>query len=187
MSARVGNIITPFTIELQRQIPWLTQVLIVHKIENYLKLYLTMLSNLKQYILLSHFGDFDCDSTSNWTYFSFLSLRAVSTQSPRICSGVANEQKFFNLFKFFSICCAVSAESYCNLRGFAVHLPSNWRRLRCEPMETAARLWRMHGDCAVNQIKCNGNDVVHCYVINFILQNNERWRVNDKDKINDSV
>ena len=52
-------------------------------------------------------------------------------------------------------------------------------------METAVRLWGMHGDCAPNHIKYNENDVVQCVVINFILRNNEWWRGNDK--INDCV
>ena len=37
-------------------------------------------------MLLSHFGDFDCDSSANGTFFSFLSLPTVSTQSQRIRS-----------------------------------------------------------------------------------------------------
>ena len=37
-------------------------------------------------MLLSHFGDFDCDSTANRTFFGFLSLPAVSTQPQRIRS-----------------------------------------------------------------------------------------------------
>ena len=68
----------------------------------------------------------------------FLVFR-VSAQSPRIrrksqgiCSGVANEQKIFNLFNIFSIRKAVSLESYCTLRGCAVHSPSNWQRLRLD-------------------------------------------------------
>ena len=32
-------------------------------------------------MLLSHLGDFDCDSTANYALFSFLSLRAVSAHS----------------------------------------------------------------------------------------------------------
>ena len=44
-------------------------------------------------------------------------------------------------------------------------------------MEVAARLWRMHGDSAANHIKYNENDLVDCFVINFILQNNECWKV----------
>ena len=44
------------------------------------------------------------------------------------------------------------------------------RRLRCDHTETAVRLWRMQEDCATNHIKCNGNDVVDCFEINFILQ-----------------
>ena len=44
------------------------------------------------------------------------------------------------------------------------------------------RLWRMHEDCAANHIKYNGNDVVDCFVINFILQNNEWWKGNGKLK-----
>ena len=59
----------------------------------------------------------------------------------------------------------------------AVHSPSNCQQLRCEPIEVAARLWRMHGDCAANHIKYNENDLVDCFVINFILQNNESWKV----------
>ena len=43
----------------------------------------------------------------------------------------------------------------------------------------------MHGDCATNHIKCNGNDIVDCFVINFILQNNDWWKGNGK--INDFV
>ena len=136
---------------------------------------------------LSHFVEFDCDFTANWTFFSFQSPLAVSTHSPyirsesqRIGSGVANQQKFFNRFKNFAIRSAVSVESYCSLCGFAVHSPSNWRRLRCKPTETAVRLWRMHGDCAANHIRYNENDVVDCFVINFILQNNEWWKGNGK-------
>ena len=133
---------------------------------------------------LSHFGEFDCDSTAYWTFFSFQSLRAFAMSlnafAMSLKVGVANEQKFFNRFKKFSICSAVSVESYCSLRGFAVHSPSNWRRLRCEPTETAVRLWRMHGDCAVNHVTYNENDVVDCFVINFILQNNKWWKGNGK-------
>ena len=47
MSARIGSIITPFTIELQRQIPWLTQVFL-KKIKNYLTLHYAMLISLIQ-------------------------------------------------------------------------------------------------------------------------------------------
>ena len=43
----------------------------------------------------------------------------------------------------------------------------------------------MLGDCAANHIKYNGNDVVDCFVKNFILQNNEWWKGNVK--INDCV
>ena len=32
-------------------------------------------------MLLSHFGELDCDSTANWTFFIFQSLRAVSAHS----------------------------------------------------------------------------------------------------------
>ena len=52
--------------------------------------------------------------------------------------------------------------------------------MRYEPTETAVRLWRMHGDCAANHVRYNGNDVVDCFVINFILQNNEWWKGNGK-------
>ena len=31
--------------------------------------------------MLSHFGEFDCDSTANWTFVSFQSLRAVLAHS----------------------------------------------------------------------------------------------------------
>ena len=108
------------------------------------------------------------------------SLSAFAAHSQCICSGVAYKQKFFNRFKIFLIRSAVSVESYCSLRGFAVHSPSNWRRLPCE-----VRLWRMHGDCAANHIRYNGNDVVDCFVINFILRNNEWWKGNGK--INNSL
>ena len=57
--------------------------------------------------------------------------------------------------------------------------------MRCEPTETAVRLWRMHGDCAANHARYNVNDVVDCFVINFILQNNEWWKGNGK--INNSL
>ena len=43
----------------------------------------------------------------------------------------------------------------------------------------------MHGDCTANHIKYNGNDVVDCFVINFILQNTEWCKGNRK--INDYV
>ena len=45
----------------------------------------------------------------------------------------------------------------------------------------------MHGDCAANHVRYNGNDVpvVDCFVINFILQNNEWWKGNGK--INNSL
>ena len=58
-------------------------------------------------------------------------------------------------------------------------------RMRCEPTETAVRLWRMHGDCAANHARYNGNDVVDCFVINFIFQTNEWWKGNGK--INNSL
>ena len=54
--------------------------------------------------------------------------------------------------------------------------------MRCEPTETAVRLCRMHGDCAANHIRYNGNHVVDCFVINFILRNNEWWKGNGKIK-----
>ena len=38
----------------------------------------------------------------------------------------------------------------------------------------------MHVDCAANHIRYNGNDVVDCFVINFILRNNEWWKGNGK-------
>ena len=38
----------------------------------------------------------------------------------------------------------------------------------------------MHGDCAANHISYNGNDVVDCFVVNFILRNNEWWKGNGK-------
>ena len=38
----------------------------------------------------------------------------------------------------------------------------------------------MYGDCAANHIWYNGNDVVDCFVINFILRNNEWWKGNGK-------
>ena len=50
--------------------------------------------------------------------------------------------------------------------------------MSCEPTETAVRLWRMHGDCAANHIRYNGNDVVNCFVINFILRIHEWWKGN---------
>ena len=143
-------------------------------------------------MLLSHFGEFDSESTANWIFFSLQSLCAVSrhlqrihsafaahlqcirNESQRICIGVANEQNFFNLFKTFSIRSAVSMESYCSLCGFAVLSPSNRRRLlwNCAaiPRRLPIRLWRMHGDCAANYIRYNGNDVVDCFVINSILR-----------------
>ena len=112
------------------------------------------------------------------------SLSAFAAHSPYIRneSQSANQQKFFNRFKNFAIRSAVSVESYCSLCGLAVHSPSNWRRLRCKPTETAVRLWRIIiiGDCAANHIRYNGNGVVDCFVINFILQNNERWKGNGK-------
>ena len=43
----------------------------------------------------------------------------------------------------------------------------------------------MHGDCAADHIKYNENGVVDCFVINFILPNNEWWKGNGK--INDFV
>ena len=58
-------------------------------------------------------------------------------------------------------------------------------RMGCEPTKTALRLWRMHGDCAANHIRYNGNDVVDCFVINFILRKNEWWKGNGK--INNSL
>ena len=78
-------------------------------------------------MLLSHFGDFDCDSTATYAFFGFFessrSLNALSAQflrscseSQRIRSGVANEQKFFNLFKKFLVCSAVSVESLCRIQ-----------------------------------------------------------------------
>ena len=43
----------------------------------------------------------------------------------------------------------------------------------------------MHGDCAANHCRYNGNDVIDCFEINFILPNNEWWKGNGK--INDSL
>ena len=114
-------------------------------------------------MLLSHLGDFDCDSTANYALFSFLSLRAVSAHSQLVLSAFAvslsafamespTRKKFPTCSKLFSIRSAVCVESYSSLRGLAVHSPSNWRRLRCEPTETTGRLWRMHGNCAANHI-----------------------------------
>ena len=47
-------------------------------------------------------------------------------------------------------------------------------------MDIAGRLWQMHGDCAANHIEFNRNVVVNCFVMNTILQNNERWKGSDK-------
>ena len=38
----------------------------------------------------------------------------------------------------------------------------------------------MHGDCAANHIKFSENDIVNCFEINFILQNNDCWKSNCK-------
>ena len=114
-------------------------------------------------------------------YFSVFRVSAQSqrirSESQRICSGVTNEQSLCNLLKNCSIRSAVSVEWYSSVRVFAVHSPSNRGRVLCEPTETAERLWRMHGDCAANHNRFDGNDVVECFVINFILRNKEWWKV----------
>ena len=138
---------------------------------------------------LSHFGEFDCDSTANWRFCSFQSLSAFVAHSQWVSVHSQWSRQRAKIFQFAVQSpwsrTAVSVESYCSLRGFAVHSPSNWRRLRCEPTETAVRLWRMQRDCAANRIRYNGNDVVDCFVINFILRNNEWWKGNGK--INNSM
>ena len=131
------------------------------------------------------------------------SVFRVSAQSQRIHSAFAvhsqwisahshwsrQRAKFFQpVQKFFN--------SKCSLRGvvlqspwvrsaFAIKLTETALRLRCAPTETAVRLWRMHGDCAANHIRYNRNDVLDCFVINFILRNNAWWKGNGK--INDSL
>ena len=57
--------------------------------------------------------------------------------------------------------------------------------MSCEPKETAVRLWRMHGDCATNHIRYNGNDGADRFVLNFILRDNEWWKGNGN--INNSL
>ena len=60
----------------------------------------------------------------------------------------------------------------------AVHSPSN---LTATALRThggcSETLANAHGDCAANHIKYNKNNLVDCFVINFILQNNECWKV----------
>ena len=62
--------------------------------------------------------------------------------------------------------------------------------------DCAAKALRTHGDCSTTlanawRLRCescevyNGNDVVDCFVINFILRNNEWWKGNGK--INNSL
>ena len=104
-------------------------------------------------------------------------LRIEHFSVQRICGGVANEQNFFNRFrKFFnsqrSLCGVVLQFPWVH-SAFAIKLTETVLRMSCKPTETAVRLWRMHGDCAANHIRYNGNDGADCFVINFILQNNE--------------
>ena len=127
----------------------------------------------KKWIMpLSNFGEFDCDSTANWTFFGFQSLRAVSAQSQRIRSAFSahsqrilsafavhsqwvsahsqwsrQRAKFFQPVQNFLIRSAVSVESYCSLRGLAVHSPSNWRRLRYECAANPRRLQYDSDEC----------------------------------------
>ena len=110
------------------------------------------------------------------------SVFRVSAHSQRIRIGVADQQNSFNRFKKFLIRSAVSVESHCSLRevvlqspwvrsAFAIKFTETALRMHCEPTETAVRLWRMHGDCAANHVRYNGNDVADCFVIKFILRN----------------
>ena len=87
-------------------------------------------------MLLSHFGDFDCDSTCELYIF-------LCSTSPHIRSGVANEQKFFNLFKNFSIRSAVSVGLLCIRPQIDGDCTANPRRLQCDPrksQKTALRI-----------------------------------------------
>ena len=98
-----------------------------------------------------------------------VSLSAFALESPtsKIFQPV---QKFCNSQR--SLCGVVLQYPWVR-SAFAIKLTETALRMRCEPTETAVRLWRMHGDCAANHIRYNGNDVVDCFVINFILRNNE--------------
>ena len=116
------------------------------------------------------------------------SVFRVSAQSQRIRSGVTKEQKIFQpVQKIFNLQCSslrgVVLQSTSVRSAFAIKLTDTALRMRCEPTETAVRLW--HRDCAANHIRYNGNDVVDCFVINFILRNNQWWK--DNGKINNSL
>ena len=104
-----------------------------------------------------------------------LSASAVESPTSKFFQPVQN---FFNSQRSLR---GVVLQSPWVRKAFAIKLTETAAlRLRCEPTETAMRLWRMHGDRAANHIKYNGNDVVACFVINFILQNNEWWKGNGK-------
>ena len=79
------------------------------------------------------------------------SVFCVSTKSQHICSGVANEQKFFNLLSF-SIHSAVSVKSHLSLRGFTVKSAWNW--------------WRPSWHCTANCVAVNcgsGRSLWKCF------------------------
>ena len=122
----------------------------------------------------------------------FQSLRAVSAHSQKVsahlqwsCQRAKNFQPVQYFFNSQSSLRRVVLHSPWVRSAFAIKLAATALRLRCEPTKYAVRLGRMHGDCPANNITYNGNDEVDCFVINFILRNNEWWKGNGK--INDSL
>ena len=119
-------------------------------------------------MLLSHFGEFDCYSTANWTFFSF--------QSPRSLSAFAVESPTSKDFSTGSKIFQFAAQSSWIRSAFATKLTetalrthrdcstilANAQRLRCESYQLQ-RKWR-------SWIFCN----------KFYLRNNEWWKGNGK-------
>ena len=102
--------------------------------------------------------------------------------SQRIRKGVANEEKNFNLFKIFSIrSAAVTLESLWFRSAFAIKLTETELRTHGDSGETLANARSLRA----KRIKFKRNGLAGCFVINIILQNNERWKGNGK--INDCV
>ena len=81
-----------------------------------------------------------------------------NNESQLIRSGVANKQKFFNLFKNFSIRSAVSVSRIAALVGSQCirhQIDGVYAQIALRTHEDciAVRFLRMHGDCAANHIR----------------------------------
>ena len=88
------------------------------------------------------------------------SLRAFAVESPTSKNFSTGSKNFQFTAQSPWSRTAVSMDLQCIRRQIDVAA----LRLRCEPTETAVRLRRMSGDCAVNH---NGNDVVDLFCDKF--------------------